>query len=314
VKQRVLLGTLGFAVVVAFCGGLSINQEREVILRYKFLVKELRTYSFIGEMTITMQVMGQEVPTTISFFGEGTLTETHCIEDVDEDDMATIMTISKGQIKTRVIELPIGDETSRQEEIPTIIIRFRVDQLGNIREKRFEKPKESLKSQMPLPLGLDLTAPQMRSMIWEGLLLPKKPVRLGDSWDFTTEQTVNLGDRTVNVREKYRAKLVGFEKVDERDCAVIEITSEIPDPSKFLKSAFPKEKGRVVSVRHKGQSNSKVWFDIANGLVAKSDETTEMMVNIKILTSTGQSLIMLVRGNSKFEQRLTKVVQAENKE
>ena len=59
-----------------------------------------------------------------------------------------------------------------------------------------------------------------------------------------------------------------------------------------------------------GQSSGKVWFDIANGLVVRKDETTEVTMNLTISAPTGQSFNMSMQGNFKTEQRLAKVVQA----
>lgn len=139
---------------------------------------------------------------------------------------------------------------------------------------KVEKLGEKSEPQIPKPFGLDFTMPQMQSMGWQGFLLPEKPVRPGDSWDITTEQTLNFGDRTVKLEIKGRARLVGFEKVEERDCAVIETTIEIPDFGEFFEAVpIPKGEGSI-NARMEGQSSGKVWFDIANGLVVRKDETT----------------------------------------
>ncbi len=58
-------------------------QEREVTLRFKFPTNQVRTYEHqvSGEMAMTMQVLGQEMPLMISV--QGKMTETERVESVD---------------------------------------------------------------------------------------------------------------------------------------------------------------------------------------------------------------------------------------
>jgi hypothetical protein len=262
-------------------------------------------------MAMTMQILGQEAPAMISL--QGTMTQTEQVEDVDKDGVATVVMTSKGRMKTEITGLPTGTEPPQQEETPEVTVRLKVDSLGKVKEVKFEKFGEKAEPQIPTPFGLDFTMPQMQGMGWQGFLLPEKPVRPGDSWDITTEQTLNFGDRTVKLEIKGRARLVGFEKVEGRDCAVIETTVEIPDFGEFLEAVpIPKGEGSI-NARMEGQSSGKVWFDIANGLVVKRDETTEVTMNFTISALTGQSFNMSMQGNFKTEQRLTKVAQAEDK-
>jgi len=274
---------LVIVLVGALCGGWSISQEREVTLRYKFPLKETRTYSLqiTGEMAMTVQVLGQEAPAMISL--QGTMTQTEQIEDVDKDGIATIVTTTKGRMKTEVTGLPVGPETPKQEEIPEVTVRLKVDPLGKVKEVKVEKLGERVEPQISTPFVLDFTTmPQMQGVSWQGFLLPEKPIHSGDSWDITTEQTINFGDRTVKLEIKGQARLVGFEKVEGRDCAVIETTVEVPDFGEFLEAVpIPVEKGSI-NARIEGKSSGKVWFDITNGLVVKRDETTEVTMNLSI--------------------------------
>lgn len=86
--------------VVALWSGWLVSQEREVTLRYKFPIKETRTYSIrlTGEMAMTVQILGQEAPAMILF--QGTMTQTERVEDVDKEGMATIVVTTKGRMKT----------------------------------------------------------------------------------------------------------------------------------------------------------------------------------------------------------------------
>jgi hypothetical protein len=313
-KRRGLLGTFAIALSVALWSSWLVSQEQEVTLRYKFPTKETRTYSIrlTGEMAMTVQILGQEAPAMISL--QGTMTQTERVEDVDKEGVATIVATTKGRMKTEVTGLPVGAEFPQQQEVPEVIVRLKVDPLGKVKEVKVEKIDEQPKTKMPLPFGPDFTMPQMQGMGWQGFLLPEKPVRPGDSWDITTEQTVNFGDKTVKLEIKGRARLVGFEKVEGRECAVIETTVEIPDFGEFFEAVpIPKGEGSI-NARVEGQSSGKVWFDIANGLVVKRDETTEVTMNLTISAPTGQSFNMSMQGSFKTQQQLTKVSQAKGEE
>jgi hypothetical protein len=203
-KRWGLLGTFVLVLSVALWSSWLVSQEREVTLRYKFPVKETRTYSIrlTGEMAMTVQILGQEAPAMISL--QGTMTQTERVEDVDKEGVATIVATMKGRMKTEVTGLPVGAEFPQQQEVPEVIVRLKVDPLGKVKEVKVEKIDEQPKTKMPLPFGPDFTMPQMQGMGWQGFLLPEKPVRPGDSWDITTEQTVNFGDKTVKLEIKGR--------------------------------------------------------------------------------------------------------------
>jgi len=205
-KRWGLLGTFVLVLSVALWNSWLVSQEREVTLRYKFPVKETRTYSIrlTGEMAMTVQILGQEAPATISL--QGTMTQTERVEDVDKEGVATIVATTKGRMKTEVTGLPVGAEFPQQQEVPEVIVRLKVDPLGKVKEVKVEKIDEQPKTKMRC---LSVRTSQCRKCkAWDGkdFLLPEKPVRPGDSWDITTEQTVNFGDKTVKLEIKGKLK------------------------------------------------------------------------------------------------------------
>lgn len=307
------IGLLVMVVVAIALVSKAALQEREVTLRFKFPEKQTRTYEqrVSGEMAMTMQVLGEEVPLMISL--QGKVVRTERVESVDKEGAATLVTTTRGRIKTEVTGLPPGAETPPEQEIPPIETRFKVTPLGKVLEVQTKLPEKARKG-TPLPLPSDFTMPQMQGLTWQGLLFPENPVKVGDSWDISTKVDFKLEDRTVEIEVKGKARLVGFEKVEGRDCAVIETTVEIPDISELMQAMpIPEEKGKV-SARLEGQTNSKIWFDIAEGLVIRNETSADMTMNSSITLPTGQSISMSMQGTVRSEEKLTKASQGEAKE
>ncbi|MFN4180674.1 MAG: hypothetical protein ACK4I8_10205, partial [Armatimonadota bacterium] len=300
-------------VAIAFIGKAAL-QEREVTLRFKFPVNQIRTYEqqVSGEMAMTIQAMGQEVPAMISV--QGKMTQTERIESVDKEEVATLVTTAKGRLKTEVTGLP-GAETAREQDIPSIQTRLKVTPLGKVLEVQTKLPERTDREKpFPSPFGPDFTMTPMQGLTWQGLLLPENSVKVGDTWDISTKIDFKMEDRTVEIEVKGKARLVGFEKLDGRDCAVIETTTEVPDFGELMQAIpIPEGKGKV-SARTEGQSHGKIWFDIAEGLVVRNEISVDVTMNFSITLPTGQSVNMSMQGNFQTKQQLTKVSQGEAKE
>ncbi|MCS7263303.1 MAG: hypothetical protein NZ805_00555 [Armatimonadetes bacterium] len=310
-----IVGLLILGVLALAIASEASLQEREVTLRFKFIANQIRSYEqrISGEMAMTMQVLGQETPIMISI--QGKLTQTERVESVDKEGVATLLTTAKGRIKTETTGLPTGAEVMPEEDIPPIEIRLKVTPLGKVSEVKTKLPERAEReSSFPSPFGSNLVMPQMQGLSWQGLIFPENPVKVGDTWDISTKIDFKLEDRTVEIEFKGKARLVGFEKVNGRECALIETTVEIPDFGELVQVVpIPEAKGKI-SARTEGQATSKVWFDIAEGLIVQNETSADMTMNFSISLPTGQSVSMSMQGTFKSEQRLTKVSQGEAKE
>lgn len=308
-----LVGLLALGVVVIAFIGRAALQEREVTLRFKFTTNQARTYEqqVSGEMAMTVQALGQEVQAMVLV--QGKMTQTERVESVDKEEVATLATTAKGRVKTEVTGLPEA-ETTREQDIPPIQARLKVTPLGKVLEVQTKLPEKTKKTPFPSPLGPDFTMPQMQGLTWQGLLLPENPVKVGDTWDTSTKIDFKMEDRTVEIEVKGKARLIGFEKLDGRDCAVIETTTEIPDFGELMQAMpIPESKGKVTA-RTEGQSHGKIWFDIVGGLVVRNETSTDVTMNFSISLPTGQSVNMSMQGTFQTKQQLTKVSQGEAKE
>lgn len=305
--------TIILAVTAAVFSVKATSQDREVSLRFKFPANQVRTYEqqVSGEMAMTMQILGQGMPVMVNI--KGKMTQTERVEDVDKDGVATLTIVAKGRIRSEATGLPAGAELPPEQDIPPIQSRIKVNPLGKVLEVQVKLPEEGKRSPTPSPFGSDFLAmPQMRGFTWQNLLLPENPVRVGDTWDITTKVDFRLEDRTVEVEVKGKARLVAFEKLDGRDCAVIEVTTEIPDLSELMRALPTPEEKAKVSATTEGQSVGKIWFDIVEGLVVKSEMSTDMTANFTITLQGGQGFSMSMQGNFRVEQRLTKIEQVKS--
>lgn len=297
------LSLVGAAVIAFALGTVLANQEREVTLRFQFPVKQIRHYEskIDGEMVMTIQVLGQETPLSMNF--QGLVTHTEEVESVDEEGVATIVTTVKGKVKTEATGLPAGAELPPEEEISPVTVRLKMNPLGKVSEMKVEKEQAAPKS----PFSPRML-PQVSGYGFQGLILPEKPVRVGDTWDVSTTVTVSLPDAgTKELEVKGQARLVAFEKVNERDCAVIETSTEIPDFGELLQALpIPEEKGEI-SGHSEGKVTSKIWFDIANGFIIRNETTADLNFNFVVSTPTGQSVSISIQGIFRSEQKLTKV-------
>lgn len=308
------VGWLWLAALALFVGGVLGVQEREVTLRFQFVPNQIRTYEqrVDGEMAVTMQVAGQEVAFTMTAKGE--MTETERIESVDKEGVATFVVTSKGRMKLETSGLPPEAEVppEEEEEIPPTTVRLKVNPLGKIVEAKMERLPEKVAAPSS-PFKGSLPAFQIQGALWHSVLFPEKPVRVGDSWDMSGSMDFTVKDRTVKVDYKGSGRLLAFEKVDERECAVVETTSEIPDLSDLIVGFFPEEarkSGVQIHVSTEGKMTGKVWFDIANGLSVRSSETTDMTSNVSLSLPTGQSFSISMQGTFRRERRLVKVAEA----
>lgn len=304
-----MLRRWGFWVVAIWLlsSVLVVAQEREVTLRFRFVPKQQLTYEHRveGEMAMSMQVMGQEVPFTLIMKGQ--TTDVQRVEEVDKEGVATIVITTQGRLNMEAVGLPATADLPSEQEIPPTQTRLRMDPRGKVLEAKLERRTTPQRS--PVPLS-DFQFREIPSR----LLLPEKPVRVGDSWDTSTALEMTMEDRTVKLDVKGQARLLAFEKVDGRDCAVLEVTTEIPDLGDLFTQMKPPDIPEgAIHARSEGQTTAKVWFDIANGLIVRIEETTNITVNLSVSTPTGQGMSMSVQGIFRTERRLTKVTEAEKK-
>jgi len=302
--RQVRLVVVSLALMAVALG--AAVQEREVSLRLKFSPKQVRIYEHqvSGESTMTMKPPGQQEVSFTSKF-QGKLTQRERVDEVDKDGKAMVTMTVGGTMKLETTGLPGGPEIPPEIEIQPVSVRFRIDPLGKISELILDISE--LQGRPPAPPPVSML--QMQGTGWQGLLLPEKPVRVGDTWDVNTKIVVKLDDRKVEVEVKGKAKLLAFEKVDERDCAVIEVTVDLPDTGKIIPELAPPEVRENIHAKSEGQATTKFWFDISDGLVAKAETTASVKMDFTFQKPTGESFSMSSKSTFRTEKRLVKFEQ-----
>ncbi len=303
--RRAWLGAVGLAFVVAALG--ASMQGQEVSLRLKFSPKQIRIYEHqvSGESAMTMKPPGQQ---EINFATrvEGKVNHRERIDEVDKDGIAAVTMTVSGNLKFEAKGLPEGPQMPPEIEIQPVSVRFKIDPLGKVSEVRMDI--DELRNRPPVPAPISML--QMQGTSWQGFLLPEKPVKVGDSWDVSAKVDFRIEDRTLEFEVKGKAQLVALEKLNGRNCAVIEVTADLPDTGKLFSELAPVPEMREnISAKIEGQVASKFWLDITDGLIVRSETSGKVNVTVTFKTPTGESFTMLSKGSFKDEQRLVKVEQ-----
>jgi len=303
--RRAWLGAVGLVFVAV--ASVTAMQGQEVSLRLKFSPKQIHIYEHqvSGESAMTMKPPGQQ---EISFTTrvEGKVNHRERIDEVDKDGVATVTMTVSGNLKFEAKGFPEGPQMPPEIEIQPVSVRFKIDPLGKVSEVRMDI--DELRNRPPVPAPISML--QMQGTSWQGLLLPEKPVKVGDSWDVSAKVDFKLEDRTLEFEVKGKARLVALEKLDGRDCVVIEVTADLTDTGKLFSELAPVPEMREnISAKMEGQVASKFWLDIADGLIVRSETSGKVNVTVTFKTPTGESFTMMSKGSFKDEQRLVKVEQ-----
>jgi len=303
--RRAWLGVVGLAFVVV--ASVTAMQGQEVSLRLKFSPKQIRIYEhqMSGESTVTVKPPGQQ-ETSFTTKAEGKVIHRERIDEVDKDGVAAVTMTVSGNLKFEAKGLPEGPQMPPEIEIQPISVRFKIDPRGKVSEVRMDI--DELRNRPPVPAPISML--QMQGMSWQGLLLPEKPVKVSDSWDVSAKVDFKLEDRTLEFEVRGKARLVALEKLNDRNCAVIEVTADLPDTGKLFSELAPVPEMREnISAKIEGQVASKFWLDIAEGLIVRSETSGKVNVTLTFKTPTGESFTMMSKGSFKDEQRLVKVEQ-----
>lgn len=308
------LVVLLIGIVLFVSGLLALQDEREVTLRLKFQHNQLLTYEqkIKGEMTMTTQLPPPvEREMTFTMAMEGTMTQTERTEKVDEEGVATVLVTTKGKMQMEVTGLPAKAPVPKEQEIPPMRYRMKVDPRGKVLQFQFlDEDKQPPIAGKPFPMPFRFESPT--GFNWQNLLFPEKPVKVGDNWDISQSIGFTVQDRSVRMEIKGQARLLEFEKSGERECAVIETTAEFPDMGEFISQiggvAMPQ--GGEVQADGEAKNAGKIWFDFSAGKLVRSEEDTDLTINMTITMPIGQTLNFLIKGEFRTEQRLIKVGKA----
>lgn len=127
----------------------------------------------------------------------------------------------------------------------------------------------------------------------ESFLVPNKPVTIGDEWTVRRDIAAGMsGAAPMSIQYSFR----GMQKVDERNCARIELKGEYAPPKADGDEAQQQRRRRFMdNLRNGGTPNptieageyaGKVWYDPALGVVTAAD--SEVRMTLKMPTWGGR--------------------------
>jgi hypothetical protein len=195
---------------------------------------------------------------------------------------------------------------------------MQVDPTGQVRQMQWLERPERQKEGAPVPfVKLHIRFPEIPEVGLEDLLLPEKPVKVGDTWDITRSVKMTVGDRPVKLEVKGQGRLAGWEKVGDRLCALLETTKEIPTVSDFFQQLFtalPPPEASNATGDGSVKDESKFWFDADAGRILRVESATETTMNFSLSLPTGESVSTMILMHMTERKQLVKVSKASNSE
>jgi len=264
-RKRIL--SVGFGILLSL--SQAIAQEGAVTLEYRYQPGQVLQYDY----TVTMEgdVSSLEgIPSqgfTATLLSKVTL-ETQSIEpdgsawvDVRYDDLSFSQEINGEKMES--------DEESFQGILgKTVSLRFRKD-------GKFLETKGNTE-EIPTP-SFQQVFGQM-----EGIF-PDRPVRVGEAW--TKEVALPMEGVSEEVVVTFQNVLKAFETLHGRRCAKIQSTLSFSLPEGPVED----ELGTFqMSVGMEGKGEIEQYFDVAEGIMVKSEGTTQTTSTQKVILPTGE--------------------------
>jgi hypothetical protein len=202
-------------IAVSVLGGLLAGwlfafQPEQVSLRFQFQPKQILIYEATqqGEGTLTINAGGQDIVSQMRI--DAKTTDTYQVERVSDYGDAILVRTMRGKMTFR-FSTPTGEEKAETRDIPTTRLRLHVDPTGQVRQMQWlERPEREKEEVSSIPFGkLDIRFSDVPEVGLENLLLPEKPVKVGDTWDITRSVKMTVGDRPVKLEVKGQGRLAG---------------------------------------------------------------------------------------------------------
>lgn len=280
----------GFLIGLAF----AASQEQPFSLRLKYQPGQTLNYKITLEgKTNLLSEIG--VATDLQFKGE--LTQEQVVKEVADDGTATLQVTIGGKM---TLSMPVAGAQSGEQKVPPMTFLMKLTPSGEITEiKSLKSEGEKLPEQLQAiqdPMQLLTLGATARFMFQ--VSLPPKPIKVGETWEFdgTVPALLPIGKSEL-VKMSVKGKLVSVERKDGNEMAVLEVQSEIPEIGELIaKSSFwLKEMGIDLQAKGGTKAEAKYWFDLAKGLVTRSeiDTDTKLLAVIQMPENVGGSVMNL---------------------
>ncbi|MGQ9520646.1 MAG: hypothetical protein ACUVTP_11265 [Candidatus Fervidibacter sp.] len=283
-----------FPVLIAlFVRVIASQPTQEISLKLRYQSGQTINYKVTvdGKINLVGEI---GVATDLQFKGE--LNQEQVVKEVAEDGTATLLSTINGKM---TLLSPTEGTQQKEQKVPTRKVLVKVAPDGKIMDlKPIHEEGEKKEEQLEI-LQDPFQALMVSANAWSLLTanLPPKPLKIGETWDLSGTILMPLPNgQTVPVKIIGQGKLVSVERKDGNDLAVTETQVEIPDLGEFVTKMLPlKEMGIDMQVKGGAKSVSKHQFDLAKGLLTKSEVNTDtkMVITIQMPENVGAGVMTL---------------------
>jgi len=297
----------GVKLLAALLAALTLAgaAQAQTSLRYKYKQGDRLDYVIDQDQKMAMSVNGMDIDITVSMMMEMAW-ETLKVEQ----DSAQVKVVI-GRVKMAMdgpmgkLEIDSKDTAEPDDPIGKLIapmiksmagleMTFTADATGEMKDvKVSEKTVKKLKG---LP-GLDqfgdlMSADSLKSMVSGSMVLPKEPVKKGESWTQKTNTKVQFGKITGETKYTYEGPIEKGGKKLEKIAAKPEVKID-PDPNAKIQIKVKDSKGKGYTL-----------FDNETGRIQESTNETTMQMELDVLGMTitqniTQNTTMRLKGKAK---------------
>lgn len=309
------------ALVIMLLGLLSLASTQkadEVTLRLRYVPGQTLVYDIglDGKISVVSEI---GVATDLLF--QGKLKQEQQVEAVTDDGTATLLVTVSGTAQVTMGGAPAPGAPSSQQSseitIPQTRLRLKIAPNGRIMEMQSVpvektdggKGKEEVAPFLQDPFQALTLGTGAMSLL--PVILPEKPIKVGDTWDLTANAPLPIGGGRIPVALKGMGKLLAIQQDDNHPIAVTEVRLEVPELGDAIVKAMPlKEMGIDMQAKGGTKTVGKHWLDLSRGLLTRSEVTTETQMSTLIRmpeNAGGGILSMQSRTTLKTTVRLAEV-------
>lgn len=271
-SQLLLLGGL--------LSGLIFAQQQEVTLKLRYQPGQTLNYKMTseGKVNLISEIGGAS---DLKFKGE--LTQERVVKEIADDGTVTLLVTVSGKI---TISVSAEGSQPSEQEFPKTKFLVKLNPNGQVNEiKPLKEEGEKTPEQFEFlqnPFQVFLLGSNAFALFETNL--PPKPLKVGETWEVEGTMPISLpGGQIAFEKIKGKGKLVSLESKEGTEMAIVEIQSEVPEIGELVSKLLPlKEMGINLQAKGGMKVNTKYYFDLAKGLISRSEVNTETKMNVVI--------------------------------
>ncbi|HDL17815.1 MAG TPA: hypothetical protein ENH29_02050 [Bacteroidetes bacterium] len=261
----------GCASQKAFWG----SADSGFILNYRMEKGDILQYTISGNVNQSMEMMGQSIDTKTDFLSKYSIK----INDINQQkNFLTTITIDDMSIKVNSQQGVINPDLSS-------IIGKKFGLTASPKGKELEySGVDSITINMgQMAGGKQSVKNYFRDVFTD---LPKKPVKIGDTWTSKDERTEPQGGMQVHMVMDAKHKLLGYEEIDGMACLKIETKG------KGTLDGSGERNGAQLSFEGDLETKSTWFFAYKKGLLVKANSDSFMEATIAVSGPTDMTIPM----------------------